>query len=498
MNILMVTSEAVPYAKSGGLADAVSALSSELARAGHEVRVVLPRYYFVDRSLLSVIGEPLGVPLGEHELWCAVYCARHPGGANPGSLHYYFLDHEELYGRDGIYGTSSEPFFRDNARRFAFLGRGALQLCLMLGWTPDVVHSHDWPAALSITYLKSSVCPSRLENAAAVFTIHNMGYQGIFELSDATHLGLPSADLARSGIERYGRLNFLKAAIEGADKITTVSPGYAEEIKTAELGFGLEKEVAGRADDLVGIVNGIDYEVWNPETDPLIPRHYSADSLIGKKENKKALTVEAGLRYSDSVPIVGMVSRLVEQKGFADLCGPESSALHAICADLDVQVVILGTGEAWCETELRRLDASLLSLRAFIAFDNRLAHLIEAGADFFLMPSRYEPCGLNQLYSLRYGTIPIVTATGGLRDTIEPYDPETGSGTGFFVDGFGGRAIYRAVERAVELFRRRPDRIDAMRQRGMSRRFSWEVSAEEYQRVYEAASEQAPRRTGLG
>ena len=487
MRILMVTSEAVPYAKAGGLADAVSALSAQLSAIGHDVRVVLPRYYFIDRFGLDDLAIPLRVPLGSDELWCGVYRRSDRGPQ------YYFLDYEALFGRDGIYGTRDEPSFPDNARRFALLGRGALELCRTIDWIPDVIHCHDWPAVPAILYAKSSLCPKKLQAVSTVFTIHNLGHQGEFEVADVVYLGLTPADLAASAIARRGRLNFLSAAIELADKITTVSPGYAKEIRTPEFGFGLEKSIKRRADDLIGIVNGIDYTEWNPETDPHIAVRYSADSLHKKEANKRALLEETGLRYSRDIPVVGMVSRLVEQKGFADLCGPASKTLYNMCADLDVQFVILGTGEQWCEIDLRRLQAKLLNLRAILTFDNGLAHRIEAGADFFLMPSRYEPCGLNQLYSMRYGTIPIVTATGGLRDTVDPYEPDSGGGTGFFVNGTGGRSIYAAVERAVAVFHDRPEHIRLMRMDGMKTRFSWHKSAQQYVRTYRDASFRSSR-----
>lgn len=487
MRILMVTSEAVPYAKAGGLADAVAALSAQLSAIGHDVRVVLPRYYFIDRSDLDDLEIPLRVPLGNDELWCGVY-----RGSDWGP-EYYFLDYEALFGRDGIYGTRNEPSFPDNARRFALLGRGALELCRAIDWTPDVIHCHDWPAVPAILYAKSSLCPKALQDVSTVLTIHNLGHQGEFEVSDVVYLGLTPADQAASAIARRGRLNFLRAAIELADKITTVSPRYAQEIRTPEFGFGLEESINRRACDLIGIVNGIDYTEWNPETDPLIAVRYSADSLHEKEANKRALMEETGLRYSQDVPVVGMVSRLVEQKGFADLCGPGSKTLYKMCANLDVQFVILGTGERWCEMDLRRLQAKLLNLRAILTFDNGLAHRIEAGADFFLMPSRYEPCGLNQLYSMRYGTIPIVTATGGLRDTVVPYGPDFGGGTGFFVNGTGGKSIYAAVERAVAAFQNRPEHIRQMRMEGMKARFSWHESAQQYVKTYRDASFRSSR-----
>ena len=369
MQILMVASEAVPFVKTGGLADVVSALSKQLKKNGHDVRIVMPRYYRIDRSRLTLLPGALGIPLGFGQVWAGVY---------EGPV--YFLDHEGLYGRDGVYGEFGGSY-PDNASRFVALSRGAFQLCKKLGWYPDIMHLHDWPTAPAAVILNTWEKSGYFTKTASVLTIHNLGYQGWFPKDDLTLFQLPWEEFYESGLERHDSLNFLKAGILKSDLITTVSPTYAREIQTGGYGEGLQDVLAQR------------------------------------------LQRELGLTADASVPLIGMVSRFAEQKGFGALCGPGSGSLYPICRDMKVQFVILGTGEPWCEEELRRLDAALPNLRAEIRFSNALAHKIEAAADFFLMPSAYEPCGLNQMYSLRYGTLPIVRRTGGLADTVWQYGP---------------------------------------------------------------------------
>jgi starch synthase len=455
------------------------------------VRVVLPRYCSVDIGRLLRIGEPLGVPVGSGEEWCAVYESRIPQTDVP----VYFLDHEELYGRDGIYGTRMEPGYRDNLRRFTVLSRGALQLAKMLDWTPDVVHGHDWPAALAPVYLNTLESHSRFERTASLLTIHNLGYQGEFPIEEFFYTGLAEDQLRAAGFGFGGKVNLLRAGLRGADLLSAVSPTYAEEIKTSEHGHRMDPLLRRRADDLAGVLNGMDYDAWNPETDPHIEVNYSHRSLGRKAKNKVALQKELGLDPDLQLPLVGMVSRLVEQKGFGALCGPTHGSLHGICTDLELQVAILGTGEAWCEDELRSLASRLDNLAVRLDFDNALAHRIEAGSDFFLMPSAYEPCGLNQMYSLRYGTLPIVTRTGGLADTVENYDEATGDGTGFVFDDLTPSAIFNTVGWALWAWHNRPKHILAMRKRAMKQRFSWEDSARRYIELYDKALDRRLGRT---
>ncbi len=483
LNVLMVTSEVDPYAKIGGLADMVGSLARQLASTGIDVRLVLPRYFGIDVGKLRRIDGPLGVPAGGREEVCAAYAGRLPQS----EVSIYFLDHEELFGRDGVYGTRMQPSFDDNLRRFAILCRGALQLARRLGWTPDVVHCHDWPGALVPAYLNTIDAEGAFSATASLFTIHNMGYQGEFPLEEFPYTGLDLDRLRSLGFELDGQVNLLQAGITHADILTTVSPTYAREIQTPEFGHGLDGLLRARASDLYGILNGMDYDAWNPETDPHIAVKYSQRSPGRKAKNKAALQAEMGLPVDPEVPLYGMVSRLVEQKGFGALCGPDHGRLYSICHDFDLQFVILGTGEAWCEEELRSLSARLPNLAVRIGFDNRLAHLIMAGSDFFLMPSRYEPCGLSQMYALRYGTLPIVRRTGGLADTVDNYDQTTGEGTGFVFDDLTPSAIYDTVGWALWSWHHRPEHLTAMRRRAMKRRFSWADSAQRYIALYREA-----------
>ena len=485
LKVMMVSSELVPFAKAGGLADMVGALTAALAEIGHDVRVVLPRYYGIDIGRLRRIGQPLSVPLGGGEEWCAVYEGRFPGAACP----VYLLDHEELYGRDGIYGTRIEPSFGDNLRRFALLSRGALQLCRALGWHPDIVHAHDWPAALAPVYLSSAERGGPFTRTGSLLTIHNLGHQGIFDVSEYATMGLPWELYHGAGFEFYGRVNLLQAGLHCADLLTTVSPPYAEEITTPAFGHQMDGLLRHRSDDLSGILNGMDYDEWNPETDPLIAAHYSHRAWRrGKATNRAALQAAFGLEVR-KVPVYGIVSRLVEQKGFGALCGPGHGRLASMLTEFDLQFVVLGTGEAWCERELESLAARYPNLGVKFAYDDRLAHLIQAGSDFFLMPSAYEPCGLTQMYALRYGTLPIVRATGGLADTVVNYDQATGGGTGFVFEELTPSAIYDTVGWTLWAWHHRQDHLDTMRKRAMRVRFEWDDAAARYEALYRRAVE---------
>jgi starch synthase len=483
VKILMVTSEATPFAKSGGLADAAAALSAALAAEGHDVRIVMPRYYSIDKSKLKHLPGPLGIPVGWEEQWAALYETELPGTSVP----VYLIDHERSFGRDGIYGIPSEPDFVDNPQRFAVLCRGAYQACLRLGWTPDVVHAHDWPAAAALAY--RDLLPEELgfKRCATVFTIHNLGYQGVYHKDSFPYFRMPWESFHGSGFEHFDRINLLKAGVHCADMISTVSPTYAREVQTPEHGFGMDGLLRVRSHDLVGILNGVDYREWNPQTDKHLPAKYGLKDLSGKLECKRALQARYGLEKSDEKPLIGMVSRLTDQKGVGELFGPAYGSAWRICTEMDCQFVVVGSGDAWCERELVSLQSRLPNFRCTIGYDNSLAHLVEAGADFFMMPSRYEPCGLNQLYSLKYGTLPIVHRTGGLADTIESYDQDTGAGTGFSFEHLSPRSIFDTTGWAVWAWYNRPEQIDAMRRRAMGLDFSWDSSAREYEALYKAA-----------
>ncbi len=493
MNILMTASEAVPYAKTGGLADAVSALSIALSRLGHDVRVVMPRYYSVDKQGLELLDGPMGVPVGGPggwpaglgEEWCAVYRSVLPGSDADQPVRVYFIDHEAYFGRDGIYGTPAEPDFGDNPRRFTFFSRAAFQLCRKIGWYPQVLHAHDWPTALVPVFLKHGERQGPFAGTVSVLTIHNLGYQGVYGKDSYSYSRL-GWDLFRSaGFEDWDRMNLLKAGLTCADRLTTVSPTYAEETRTHAYGFRMDGILRARSEAYTGILNGIDDEVWNPAKDAYIPETYGPKNVAGKAAAKAALQKEFGLPIDPELPVIGMVTRLTEQKGVGELFGPSYGSAWSICTDMKLQLVLLGSGEKWCENELRSLTSRLPNFKAVIGYNERLSHLIEAGSDFFLMPSRYEPCGLNQMYSLAYGTLPIVRRTGGLADTVENYDQETGAGTGFMFEDLTPRAVYDTVGWAVWAYYNRPKHILAMRQRGMAIDFSWERSAQKYIALYE-------------
>ncbi len=488
MKICMTTSEAVPYAKTGGLADAVSALALALRALGHDVRIVLPRYYGIDRSRLEPVAGPLGVPVGTGEEWAAVYRTDLAGtnGAQAITVPVYFIDHEKYFGRDGIYGTPAEPDYADNPLRFTFFSRAVFQLCRKLDWYPDILHAHDWPTALVPVLLKHGERKGPFARTSSVLTIHNLGYQGVYAKDFYPYTGLAAEAFSATGLADWDRMNLLKAGLVCADKLTTVSPTYAEETKTEAYGFRLDGVLRERERDYIGILNGVDTETWNPAKDAYIPKAYGPKSTAGKAAAKEALQKEFGLPLAADVPVIGMVTRLTEQKGVGELFGPAYGSAWSICADMRLQLVLIGTGERWCEEEIKSLSSRLPNFKARIGYSERLSHLIEAGSDFFLMPSRYEPCGLNQMYSLAYGTPPIVRRTGGLADTVENFDQESGAGTGFMFDQLTPRAIYDTVGWAVWAYYNKREQVEAMRLRGMAQDFSWERSARKYVDLYES------------
>ncbi|MCL2066371.1 MAG: glycogen synthase [Treponema sp.] len=500
MKILMVSSEAIPFAKTGGLSDMVTALSLSLAKLGHEVKIVLPRYYSIDRGTQQLVPGAMGVPMGGGEEWSAVYTAPLPGSKEKNPVQVYFIDHEIYFGRDGIYGVPSEPDFIDNPRRFSFFCRAVFQLCRKISWFPDVLHAHDWPAAMAPVYLKFAERVSGslggFEKTASVFTIHNLGYQGIYSKDNFDYTGLGWDVFYNAGFEDAGMLNLLKAGLYSADKLNTVSPNYAEETKTQAHGFRLDGVLRYRSADYTGILNGIDTGIWNPMKDKYISAHFSAKNMAGKAKVKEELQKEFGLPQDSSAPLVGMVTRLTGQKGVGELFGPTYGSAWAICREMNLQMVLLGSGEAWCENEVLSLASRLSNFKAVIGFDEKLSHLIEAGSDFFLMPSRYEPCGLNQMYSLAYGTLPIVRRTGGFVDTIENYNEATGGGTGFMFDNLSPVSIYNTVGWAVWAWYNCREHIEAMRTRAMKLDFSWEKSAAKYVELYDDARTAVFGKTG--
>jgi len=470
MKILMITSEAVPFSKSGGLADVVGALPPALIERGHDARIVVPSY----NTKVEDSGEPvctLEIPMLEGTETVGIRMKK------VAKTIYYFICHPVFNDRLGIYGDTSFAPYSDNFFRFALMCKAALQLCEAINWKPDILHAHDWTAGLVPYFLK--VNRSRFfQGTETVFTIHNLAYQGTFARMDFLYANVRPDDK----LFRNGQINMIQAGLVFSDFITTVSPTYAKEIQTPEQGCGMDGILTKRKNKLRGIVNGIDVDEWNPQKDKLIPYHFGKSSMAGKAKLKKEIQTTLGLPVRDDVPLFGMISRLAAQKGFDTVL----NCLECILTEQDVQFVIVGTGDSNLENALKEMGEKHENLSVNILFSNKIAHLVEAGSDFFLMPSRYEPCGLNQLYSLRYGTIPIAHRTGGLADTIIDVDKAPGNGTGLLFDELSEYEIVRNVHRACELFKKNQgaDSLRAVRERAMSQDFSWPASADEYINVY--------------
>ncbi len=484
MKILMVSAEAVPFAKTGGLADMVSALAIQLTNMGHDVKIVIPRYYKIDKKKLEPLPGPMAIAAGQQETWSAVYKTNMPGCDK---LPVYFIDHEQCFGRDGIYGVPGETDFHDNPYRFAVLCHGAFQLCRKLQWFPDIIHAHDWSACLAPVILKHICRYVGFEKTASVLTIHNQGYQGQYGKDKYPALGIDWGLYYGAGFEHDGGINFLQAGVSSSDMITTVSPTYANEIQTMEGGFGMDGLLRVRHDVIRGILNGADLHDWNPETDKRIPFNYSIKNMEGKSKCKEELQKIFGLEVNSEIPVFAMVTRLADQKGIGDVFGPSHGSMYSMCRDMKIQFVILGSGEKWCENEINALQSKLSNFRAYVGYNENMSHLIEAGADFFLMPSKYEPCGLNQIYSMLYGTLPIVRRTGGLADTVQNYNEQTGEGTGFVFDQLNPSSIYNTVGWATHTFYNRKGDMMKMQNRGMRQDFGWHIAAEKYLEVYREA-----------
>ena len=484
LRILFMASEVDPFAKTGGLADVAAALPAALLALGHDVRILMPKYRGVEAytSELAPVGAPFSIPIGDREVQGELVEGRTAAG-----VPIYFLAQDHYYDRDSLYGTSDGDYW-DNCERFIFFCRGGLEAAAMIvdadgrSWQPQVVHANDWETGLVPVYLRTLYRDyPRLSSLATLFTIHNLAYQGVFWHYDMPMTGLGWDLFTPAGIEFYGKLNFLKGGLVFSDLLTTVSRTYAREIRTEAFGAGLEGVLEERLDDLHGVVNGIDYDVWNPGKDPAIAQPYSVDDPSGKAACREKLRLEFGLRPAPG-PIVGMVTRLAEQKGL-DLV---LEALPGMLAE-GCQLVLLGSGDPQLEAafiEAAREQRGRVAVQ--IGYDGDLARRIYAGSDCFLMPSRYEPCGLGQLIALRYGTAPIVRRTGGLADTVTEFDPARRSGTGFTFDVFAVEALLDCIRR-VESTYRQPALWKALIKNAMSEDFSWEASAREYVTLYAKA-----------
>ncbi|MGQ9815053.1 MAG: glycogen synthase GlgA [Candidatus Roseilinea sp.] len=481
MKIAFLASECVPYAKTGGLADVVGALPQALQRLGHEVIVVMPKYGSIDvqRHGLRPFLAPMGVWMGNTQEWCAVHAADNDG------VPVYFIEFDKYFGRDGLYHDAGFNDYLDNPRRFGFLTRAGLQLCKDIGFKPDIVHAHDWHTALAAAYLKIWHWNDPvLGQAASVLTIHNIAYQGVYSAEHYDYLGLQWPNFTAEKFEDHGRINFLKGGIVYSDVVNTVSPTYANETRTPAGGYGLAPYLNNKGDRYTGILNGVDYARWDPAIDPLIPARYNAADLSGKAVCKQKLQEHFLLDVNPDVAVIGVVSRLVSQKGL-DLL---AQTIEQIVNNMLVQFVILGSGDKSLEAFYGNLPARYPGrIGSYIGYSEELAHWIEAGSDFFIMPSIYEPCGLNQMYSLKYGTLPIVRATGGLDDSVQQYDEATGAGTGFKFYEPSAHAIYYTVGWAVSTYYDRKAHLHRMIQTAMAQDFSWERSARAYERLYAQA-----------
>jgi starch synthase len=485
MKIAFIATECVPYAKTGGLADVAGSLPIELSNLGCDVKVFIPKYTRIDESTYGLkynwdIGE---MPIRINGVIRSAHI--HQSKLPDSKVDVYFVDCPYYFYRHIIYTNDS-----DEDERFILFSKAVIETLQRLQWAPDVIHCNDWQTGLLPLFLKDNYNWDRLfDNTGTLFTIHNIGYQGLFPKSVLLSAEIRS-DLFYPGgpVEHNGAVSFMKAGISFADIINTVSNTYAHEILTPEYGAGMETVLHQRKDDLYGILNGADYDVWNPETDKHIPYHFTANDLTGKYLNKKYLLDHFGMTPDENVPLIGIVSRMVLQKGF-DIF---SDSLNQLM-DLNAQWIILGSGEDRFENLFRWLSNQLPDkVGAYVGYNNELSHLVEAGADLFLMPSRYEPCGLNQIYSLKYGTVPIVRKTGGLADTVKDWDEQNHyglkDGNGFSFYDYSGFALFKSVERAVNTFKHK-NIWKKIQTNGMKSDYSWTRSAEKYVELYNLAKE---------
>ena len=483
--ILFVTSEVVPFVKTGGLADVSAALPQMLAELGHEVRIVVPKYGAVDDRKFKIHEvvrlKDLHMNIGEKDVVFSLKSCFLPG--QKVRVQIYFLDNQEYFGsRNSLYvDPVSGDDYPDNDERFMLLSNAVFELISKLGWIPDIIHCNDWQTGLIPAYLKTVYKDdAQFSQFKTLFTIHNLAYQGTFPKSSFKKIGLPEELNSEKGLEIYGKLNFMKSGLMFADVINTVSETYANEIRTDdELGAGLKQVLAKRKNDLYGIINGIDTKVWNPEKDKHLPKKYSSQNLSNKVINKQALAEKFGFKFDENIPIIGIISRLYNAKGL-DLINEGFSELMK----LNIQFVLLGTGDKKYHNFFEKMSKKYPEKFAcYLGFDDELAHLIEGGADILLMPSKYEPCGLNQMYSLVYGTVPLVRETGGLADTVEKFNENTGEGNGFMFKKYEASAFLKELKRALKVFDDKKAWNKIMKN-GMKSDFSWNSSAKKYIDLY--------------
>lgn len=486
LKILFVSSEVFPFVKTGGLADVSSALPQMLSELGHEVRIVIPKYGAVDDRKFKIHEivrlKDLQVKIGDKDVIFSLKSCFLPGPRV--RVQIYFLDNQEYFGsRNSLYvDPKTGKDYPDNDERFILLSRSVMELIIKLGWIPDVIHLNDWQCGLIPAYLKTVYKDQEgFDTFKTLFTVHNLAYQGEFPVTTFKKTGLPKElESVSKGIVHNGKINFMKSGLMFADVINTVSQTYANEIRTKEeYGEGLKDVLAKRKDSLFGIVNGIDKNVWNPEKDKQIPTNYSAKNIEEKLNNKKELAERFNLPFDENIPIIGLISRLFDSKGL-DLV----QKAFADLMKLDVQVVLLGTGDQKYHALFDKMASKYpKKFASYLGFNDELAHLIEAGSDMFLMPSKYEPCGLNQMYSLAYGTVPIVRETGGLADTVVKFNDKTEEGTGFVFKKYDAEEMIKEIKRAVKTFEDKKVWQKIMRA-GMKLDFSWDVSAKRYIELY--------------
>lgn len=478
MKIVSVASEMAPYAKTGGLADVAGSLTKELHALGHEVVAFLPRYKSLNPETwkFQTAIERLEIPIGTEREACRVLSRVDNAG-----ITVYAIDHPEYFNRDQLYGTALSDY-PDNDLRFTFFQKAVLETLRTLGFAPDIVHCHDWQTGLIPVFLKTLYAKEPLfKKTRSVFTVHNLAYQGNFPPDSLPMTGLSWDEFKFDRLEFYGKVSFLKAGLVYGDAVSTVSERYAREVQSKEFGCGMENVIASRKDHLHGVLNGIDYREWNPETDPDIAERYTLSKIEKKLVNKQALQKENNFKADPATPVVGIISRLIDQKGL-DILIP---ALEEI-AQLGVQFVLLGTGEEKYHKILR--DIAKKRKEQFgihIVFDPKMAKSIYAGADLFILPSYYEPCGLAQMIALRYGTIPVVRATGGLADTIQEFNAKSGKGNGFLFEEYSTSAFLEALKRALKVYEDK-DLWLLLTKNAMESDYSWSASAKKYLQIFES------------